>query len=409
MIVGQNVQHNEEKTVRPESTGGPGCICAKKITDEFPNKIDCGLVKIKPNIREFTESGIIFEDGSREDDVDLVVFATGYSFYFPFLDLEDLGVTKEVTDMMLYKHIWFPDMPHHTLVLLNAAQYAGAGFPNTELQSSRLAAGVFKGDIRLPSPEKMKAEMALCEANLKSRRVEYLPYMDELASLGDIRLPSPEKMKAEMALCEANLKSRRVEYLPYMDELASLVGCKPNLAWYLITDTVLFLHLLFGPGVPYQYRLHGPNIWPEARNAILTVVYIDLKNSTSYIRGIINLLFLVYRDSYSCWGRVKTLKSLKIINCNDCDGDDDDDGDDGDDDNGDGDDDGDDDDADADADADADDDDDVDDDVDDDDDDDDDDGPFKHCGYQSINIHCCIEDTPRQVTSTLEKNSVSIL
>ena len=40
---------------------------------------------VKGNVKEFTENGVIFEDGSSEE-VDAVIFATGYRFHFPFLD-----------------------------------------------------------------------------------------------------------------------------------------------------------------------------------------------------------------------------------------------------------------------------------------------------------------------------------
>ncbi|GFO34510.1 dimethylaniline monooxygenase [n-oxide-forming] [Plakobranchus ocellatus] len=212
-----------------------------KITDDLSHKIASGLVKIKPDIREFTETGIIFEDGTCVDGLDLVIFSTGYSIHYPFLDLAMLGIPKEDADLKLYKHMFAPDLPHQTLAFLSVAQYTGGTFPSAEMQC-RLAAAVFKGNVHLPNRERMKAEIASYQANLESRYVS------------KVREP------------------RRVDHLLYMDELASLVGCKPNLAWFLLTDPVLFWHLLFGPGVAYQYRLQGPNTWPEARHAILTVM-----------------------------------------------------------------------------------------------------------------------------------------
>ena len=57
------------------------------INDDLPNRIISGLVKVETNVKEFTETAAIFEDGSREDDIDAVIFATGYSFAFPFVFL----------------------------------------------------------------------------------------------------------------------------------------------------------------------------------------------------------------------------------------------------------------------------------------------------------------------------------
>ncbi|EPB65943.1 Flavin-binding monooxygenase-like protein [Ancylostoma ceylanicum] len=40
------------------------------VNDELPNRIACGTVRIKPNISEFTENGVTFEDGSHLETVD---------------------------------------------------------------------------------------------------------------------------------------------------------------------------------------------------------------------------------------------------------------------------------------------------------------------------------------------------
>ena len=62
------------------------------INDSLPNAILSGMVVVKGNVKEFTETGVVFEDGSSED-VDVVIFATGYTFTFPFLDDSVIKVT----------------------------------------------------------------------------------------------------------------------------------------------------------------------------------------------------------------------------------------------------------------------------------------------------------------------------
>lgn len=37
-------------------------------------------------MKEFIETDVIFDDSSIKENIDVVIFATGYSFYFPFLD-----------------------------------------------------------------------------------------------------------------------------------------------------------------------------------------------------------------------------------------------------------------------------------------------------------------------------------
>ncbi|KAJ6646824.1 Senecionine N-oxygenase [Pseudolycoriella hygida] len=66
----------------------------------------------KPDVKEFTENGVIFEDGSRED-FSVVIFATGYLYSFPFLSM-DCGITVDDNFIQpLFKHtinIKFPTM-----------------------------------------------------------------------------------------------------------------------------------------------------------------------------------------------------------------------------------------------------------------------------------------------------------
>lgn len=111
------------------------------VNDDMPNRIITGSVTIKPNVEEFTETGVKFTDGSFEDNIDVVFLATGYVFGFPFLDKEITEVkNNEVT---LYKYMFPPDLEHPTLAVIGCIQPLGAIMPIAELQC-RLAARVFK-------------------------------------------------------------------------------------------------------------------------------------------------------------------------------------------------------------------------------------------------------------------------
>ena len=37
------------------------------VNDELPNRVACGSVIVKPNIKCFTETGVVFEDGTYVD------------------------------------------------------------------------------------------------------------------------------------------------------------------------------------------------------------------------------------------------------------------------------------------------------------------------------------------------------
>ncbi|XP_015724859.1 dimethylaniline monooxygenase [N-oxide-forming] 5-like [Coturnix japonica] len=205
------------------------------VNDDLPNRIISGRVRVKPNIKQFTETSAIFEDGTKED-IDAVVFATGYSFSFPFLE----GYVKVVENQVsLYKYVFPVDLEKPSLAFIGYIQPLGAIMPISEMQC-RWATRVFKGLNKLPPRHDM-------EADIKHKREE---------------------------MAKRYVASRRhtiqVDYIPYMDELACQLGVKPNLPLLFLTDPKLALEVLLGPCTPYQYRLHGPGAWQGAREAILT-------------------------------------------------------------------------------------------------------------------------------------------
>ena len=111
------------------------------VNDELPNRLASGTLKVKSNIKHFTEHGVIFDDGTVEDDIDIVMFATGYVFGFPFLDESVLKVEQNRVD--LYKYIFPPNLKKQTLSIIGCVQPLGAVMPISEMQS-RLATSVFK-------------------------------------------------------------------------------------------------------------------------------------------------------------------------------------------------------------------------------------------------------------------------
>ncbi|XP_006887446.1 PREDICTED: dimethylaniline monooxygenase [N-oxide-forming] 5-like [Elephantulus edwardii] len=206
------------------------------VNDDLPNHIISGKVCMKPNVKEFTETDAIFDDGTIEEKIDVVIFATGYSFSFPFLD----GLIKvSNNEVSLYKLIFPPDLEKPTLAVIGLIQPLGIILPIAELQS-RWATRVFKGLSKLPSERSMMAEIAQRKKNMNKRYVK-----------------TPRH-------------TIQVDHIEYMDEIASLAGVKPNLLLLFLSDPKLAMEVFFGPCTPYQYRLQGPGKWDGARRAILT-------------------------------------------------------------------------------------------------------------------------------------------
>nr|XP_044994148.1 flavin-containing monooxygenase 5 [Jaculus jaculus] len=206
------------------------------VNDELPNRIISGLVKVKGNVKEFTDTAAIFEDGSREDDIDAVIFATGYRFDFPFLD----GCVKVVKNKVsLYKKVFPPNLEKPTLAIIGLIQPLGAIMPIAELQG-RWVTQVFKGLKTLPSQSEMMAEINKTQEEMAKRYVD------------------------------SQRHTIQGDYVDTMEELADLVGVKPNLLSLAFTDPKLAFQLLFGPCTPVHYRLQGPGKWDGARKTILT-------------------------------------------------------------------------------------------------------------------------------------------
>lgn len=209
------------------------------VNDALPNRILSGTVKIKGDIVNFTENGVLFEGDKQETELDAVVMATGYEVSFPFLDSSILDTTGN--HCYLYKYAFNPNLTHaHTLCFVGLAQPTGPLIPISELQA-RWFCQLMIGKAKLPSKDFMRKDI--------------------------------EKKREDMAkrYYAGPRHTLQVDWCDFMDQVAIEFGVKPNLWKFLFKDPVLFWHLLWGPLVPYQYRLDGPGKWPGAREAIITV------------------------------------------------------------------------------------------------------------------------------------------
>lgn len=207
------------------------------INDDLPSRILYGAIKVKSRVIELTETSAIFEDGTVEEDIDVIVFATGYTFSFPFLE-ESLVKVKDNT-VSLYKYMFPPHLEKSTLACIGFIQPLGSIFPTVELQA-RWATRVFKGLCTLPSEKTMMADTM----KRNEKRIDLFG--------------------------KSQSQTLQTDYIDYLDELASEIGAKPDLLSLLLKDPKLAMKLYFGPCNSYQYRLTGPGQWKGARSAIIT-------------------------------------------------------------------------------------------------------------------------------------------
>ncbi|NXG46271.1 FMO4 monooxygenase, partial [Psilopogon haemacephalus] len=205
------------------------------VNDELPFCLLSGSVVLKPKVKEFTESSAVFEDGTTEDNIDVVLFATGYIFTFPFLEESVRSLFDD--NRSLYKRIFPPQLEKPTLAIIGLVQLTGSVMVGSEMQA-RWVTGIFAGWNKLPPTSTMMADVSKKKSPVK-------------------RNPSERE----------NLK---ISFIGYIDEIASCTGIKPSVLRLLLTDPQLALAIFFGPCTPYQYRLVGRGKWSGARDAILT-------------------------------------------------------------------------------------------------------------------------------------------
>ncbi|XP_020774365.1 flavin-containing monooxygenase 5-like [Boleophthalmus pectinirostris] len=207
------------------------------VNDDLPNRILAGMIQVKPNIRRLQGSSVEFEDGSVVEDIDLVVFATGYKFSYPFLASQVVSVSNNKAS--LFKYVFPPELDKPTLAIIGLVQPLGAIMPISEMQA-RWATRVFKGLVKLPSTCVMQRDIRCKEETMAKRYVA------------------------------SQRHTIQVDYIDYMDEIAKQFGVTPNFLKLMVTDPRLWSKITFGPATPYQYRLRGPGKWAGARQAILT-------------------------------------------------------------------------------------------------------------------------------------------
>ncbi|KAL0869187.1 hypothetical protein ABMA27_007470 [Loxostege sticticalis] len=118
----------------------------------------------KPDIKMFTSNGVIFQDGSFED-VDNVIFCTGYGFTYPFLD-KGVGVEASGKFVLpLYQHT--VNIRHPTMAFVGVAKQI---FMCVREAQADYVAALAASRFQLPSQETMmKAWMRALD--LKGRRL----------------------------------------------------------------------------------------------------------------------------------------------------------------------------------------------------------------------------------------------
>src|SRR6188472_3426764 len=154
------------------------------VSAELLSRLGHGDIAVKPNLDRFNGGRTVrFVDGS-EEEIDLVVYCTGYRITFPFFD-ENL-VSAAGNRLPLYRRVASVD--HPGLYFIGLIQPLGAIMPLAEAQAEWVA-DLLSGRGTLPSPAAMRAEIDEAEKKMKKRyvaskrhtiQVDFQPYLREI-------------------------------------------------------------------------------------------------------------------------------------------------------------------------------------------------------------------------------------
>lgn len=127
------------------------------------DELRMGRITPKPPIRELLGDRVRFTDGS-EEQVDIIVCATGYRITFPFFD--EAYVSAPDNHIALYHRVVHPDRPG--LFFVGLCQPLGAIQPLAELQGKWIAA-LLTGRCALPDRAQMVREIERDQLALRKR------------------------------------------------------------------------------------------------------------------------------------------------------------------------------------------------------------------------------------------------
>jgi thioredoxin reductase len=154
------------------------------VSSELLPRLGHGDIGVKPNIERFAGGrSVRFADGS-EEEIDLVVYCTGYKMSFPFFDPS--VVSAPDNRLPLYRRVASVERPG--LYFIGFIQPLGPIMPLAEAQSEWVA-DLLGGRAALPPAPEMRRDIAAEEGKMRKRfvaskrhtvEVDFHPYLREI-------------------------------------------------------------------------------------------------------------------------------------------------------------------------------------------------------------------------------------
>ena len=237
---------------------GTKTLALPKAIAHHECKVVGDIVKVENGGRTLTDShGVIIEN------IDAVVFSTGYHNIVPFMPKE----LQACDPRSMYKHMFHPDFADRLTWIGWARPGFGSQFPIMEMQS-RYCALVFSEAMKLPSKDAMQ------KAIQKDNEV----YKEQF---------------------EGNAERIRslIDYHRFMNDMSKIIGCYPPIIKSFFMNPKLWFHLMYGPTQATQFRLKGPGKKVKLAKEIIYKLPISTYNHIvkAGLRGRIRYAFFNYR------------------------------------------------------------------------------------------------------------------
>lgn len=216
-------------------------------------------------IARFDGKTIYFTDGTVVEDVDSIIFGTGFKKFDPFSDaitfegkaapnICPCGRFLRIFDPCFGDKVGFIGMGIRPLV---------GSIPTVAEIQARLFAAVVSGERVLPPTDVMMAR-ATSDSDLAFKEF------------------GPDNANA---LSSSNGWKSVVNWIPYMDTVGREIGCLPTNSW-MMTRPFFAMKIMYGPMSVMHYRLSGPGAKTEMAESVIRRLpigarYVDMMFYTS--------------------------------------------------------------------------------------------------------------------------------
>ena len=183
-------------------------------SSDYKEHYESGRIVLKNGLSKIDGSKLVFADGT-EEEVDTIVYATGYKWNFPFLREDDGVIAYEENQKYygpLYKLMVAINEPH--LMFVGMLDCPGQSFGYS--RQAMVAKEIIAGNVKLPSKEEMKADMDKYEEGFRKGGMlryfaTFTPFSSSMWDYGDSLYELVKHIYKKDEVAEKEIKAAEAE------------------------------------------------------------------------------------------------------------------------------------------------------------------------------------------------------